>query len=63
VVSFVTMVAMVSGAVPAASGPPHRVFPLVLFGWIVADGPLTPQFRAAGMPASSAAFQTPVEVL
>ncbi|MEV4512537.1 DUF998 domain-containing protein [Dactylosporangium sp. NPDC049525] len=63
VVSFVTMVAMVSGAVPAASGLLQRVFLLVLFGWIIAVGPLTARIRAAGMPAAGAALQRPVEVL
>lgn len=62
-VSFVTMVAMVSGAFPGASGLLQRVFLLVLFGWIIAVGPLTARIRAAGMPAAPVALQTPVEVL
>lgn len=61
-VACVTMAAMLGGAVPAASGLPQRLFLLVLFGWIVAVGPLAARARPAGMPAPSRALQTPVEV-
>ena len=60
--SFVTMAAMVGGAVPGASGLLQRIFMLVLFGWVVAVGPLTARVRGAGMPAGGVALQTPVEV-
>ncbi|MFF5226402.1 DUF998 domain-containing protein [Dactylosporangium sp. NPDC000521] len=62
VVSFVTMAAMVGGAVPGASGLLQRLFVLVLFGWVIAVGPLTARVRAAGMPAGGPALQRPVEV-